>query len=157
MASRVSCASESHPWHGLRHRCYRGSAAASAVAAGTIAVNRAVGTWERHVDLFLALTEFGRGLFVRGGLPEDRVMVKPNSVPDPGPRANAPSASRTVLYVGRLSEDKGVLRLLDAWKEAAVPGLELVVVGDGPLRHRGRRACLRRGSSGRQAGAEPGS
>ncbi len=125
----------SHPWHGVRHRCYRGSAAASAAASATIAANRAAGTWERHVDLFLALTEFARALFIRGGLPEDRVVVKPNSVPDPGPRGNAPSASRTVLYVGRLSEDKGVLELLDAWEGAAVPSLELVVVGDGPLRH----------------------
>ena len=127
---------DSPPWHGLRHRCYRGSVGASAVAAGTIAVNRAAGTWERHIDLFLALTEFGRGLLVRGGLPEDRLMVKPNSVPDPGPRANTPSASRTVLYVGRLAEDKGILHLLDFWRRAPAPGLELVVVGDGPLRDR---------------------
>jgi glycosyltransferase involved in cell wall biosynthesis len=124
----------SQPWHGVRYRCYRGSAAASAAAAATIAVNRAVGTWGRHADLFLALTEFARGLFIRGGLPEDRVMVKPNSVSDPGPRANSPSASETVLCVGRLSEDKGVLQLLEAWQGAAVQGLELLVVGDGPLR-----------------------
>ncbi len=125
----------SHPWHGLRHRCYHGSAAASAAAAGAIAVNRGAGTWERHVDLFLALTEFARALFIRGGLPEDRVMVKPNSFPDPGPRASSPSASTTVLYVGRMSQAKGIVQLLDAWERAAVPGLNLVVVGDGPLQH----------------------
>lgn len=124
---------ESHPWHGLCHRCYRGSVGASSVAAGTIALNRAAGTWVRHVDLFLALTEFGRDLFVRTGLPEEGVMVKPNSVPDPGPRATPPSTSQTVLYVGRLSNEKGILRLLDAWKDAAVPDLELVVAGDGPI------------------------
>jgi glycosyltransferase involved in cell wall biosynthesis len=123
----------SHPWRGVRYRCYRGSATASAVAAATIAANRAAGTWERHADLFLALTEFARSLFLRGGLPDDRLTVKPNSVPDPGPRAMAPSASGIVLYVGRLSEDKGTLKLLDAWEDAAVPGLELLVVGDGPL------------------------
>ncbi len=124
----------SPPWNGVRYRCYRGSAVASLAAAVAIAVNRPSGTWQRHVDLFLGLTEFARKLFIRGGLPEDRVMVKPNSVADPGPRANPPSASRSVLYVGRLSEDKGVLQLLDAWQRASVEGLELVVVGDGPLR-----------------------
>ena len=38
-----------------------------------------------------------------------------------------------MLYVGRLTEEKGILGLLDAWQAAAVPGLELLVVGDGPL------------------------
>jgi glycosyltransferase involved in cell wall biosynthesis len=125
----------SHPWHGVRHRCYRGSAAASLAAAGTIALNRTAGTWVNHVDLFLTLTAFARDLFIRGGLPEDRLLVKANSVTDPGPRPEPPSASSTILYVGRLSEIKGLPQLLDAWKDAASSGLELVVVGDGPLRH----------------------
>jgi len=124
----------SHPWHGLRYRCYRASLAGSAVAAATIAVNHRVGTWERHVDVLLALTEFARDVFVRGGLSAERLMVKPNSAPDPGPRPSTPSASRSVLFVGRLSEDRGLLQLLDLWKAAALPGLELLVVGGGPLR-----------------------
>lgn len=126
----------SHPWHGLYHRCYRGSILASAMAASTIAAHRAVGTWDAHVDLFLTLTEFAKGLLVRGGLPAERLVVKPNSVVDPGPRANAPSASRTVVYVGRLAEEKGILGLLDAWRGAGMSGLELVLVGDGPLQSR---------------------
>jgi glycosyltransferase involved in cell wall biosynthesis len=126
----------SHPWHGLWHGCYRGSIPASALAAGAIAVHRAVGTWKRHVDSFLTLTEFARDLAVRGGLPAHRVTVKPNFASDPGARSKRPSASGTVLYVGRLAEEKGILGLLDGWKAAAVSGLELMVVGDGPLRSR---------------------
>jgi glycosyltransferase involved in cell wall biosynthesis len=124
----------SHPWRGVRHRCYRGSAMASGVVAGTTASHRALRTWDRQVDVFLTLTGFARELFLRGGLPAERMLVKPNSVPDPGARANPPSASQTVLYVGRLSEEKGILQLLDCWREAPPPGLELLIVGDGPLR-----------------------
>ena len=124
----------SHPWHGVWHRCYRDSFAASTAAAATIAGNRAAGTWTKHVDLFLALTRFAAERFIAGGLPGDRITVHPNFVDDPGSRARPPSASGTVLFVGRLYEPKGIVELIHAWEEAGSGGLELVVVGDGPLR-----------------------
>ena len=123
-----------HPWHGLRHRCYRDSALQSLPAAGTIAVHRLLGTWRREVSLFLAPNEFSRERFVWGGLPPERIRVKPNFVADPGPRTVPNSASPTVLYVGRLVAEKGLGVLLEAWRRAAVGSLELVIVGDGPLR-----------------------
>jgi glycosyltransferase involved in cell wall biosynthesis len=129
-----------NPWHGLRHRCYRGSVLASAAAAGSIAANRAFRTWDRHVRLFLALNEFARGQYIQGGFPAHKIRVKPNFVGDPGPRERPPSASRTVLYVGRLSREKGLEVLLDAWRTVGDERLELVVVGDGPLRAQLERA-----------------
>jgi glycosyltransferase involved in cell wall biosynthesis len=124
----------SHPWHGVRHRCYRGSLVASTAAAANIAVNRGLGTWSRHVDLFLTLNEFARQRFVRGGVPADKIRVKPNFVPDPGPRQLPPSQSRTVLCVGRLVAEKGIQQLLSAWRGLGATPLELVIIGDGPLR-----------------------
>jgi len=124
----------SHPWHGVRHRCYRGSLVASTPAAATIALHNALGTWTRHVQLFLALNDFARSRFIRGGLPASRIHVKPNFVSDPGPRPHLPSLSRTILYVGRLSNEKGIEPLLDAWDAGGFTGFELVLVGDGPLR-----------------------
>jgi glycosyltransferase involved in cell wall biosynthesis len=125
----------SHPWHGVRHRCYRGSGLLSIPPAGTIALHRRLGTWERCVDLFLVLNEFARACFVRGGLPAERIRVKPNFVVDPGRRPMPVSKSRTVLYVGRVSPEKGVEVLVEAWRHvAAETTLELVIVGDGPSR-----------------------
>jgi glycosyltransferase involved in cell wall biosynthesis len=142
----------SHPWHGARHRCYRGSLVASTAAAGTIAVHRALGTWDRHVRLFLALNDFARDRFIRGGLPAHKVHVKPNFVRDPGPRPGPPSRARTVLYVGRLSVEKGVGTLLDSWDAWGPSGFELVLIGDGPL----RPAVERRAGPGmRLAGSLP--
>ena len=122
-----------HPWHGLRYRCYRGSAVASGVAAVTIALHGALRTWERDVDLFLALTEFSRNRFIAGGVPQEKIHVKPNFVWDPGERTKPASESRTILYVGRLSLEKGIQVLLDAWGALAEHELKLIVVGDGPL------------------------
>jgi glycosyltransferase involved in cell wall biosynthesis len=122
----------SHPWHGVRHRCYRGSALQSVPAAATIAVNRRLGTWRDHVDHFLVPSAFARGMLVRAGLPADRIQVKPNFVEDPSPRRRPASASPTVLFVGRLVAQKGIDVLLDAWRRTG-GGLELAVIGDGPL------------------------
>jgi glycosyltransferase involved in cell wall biosynthesis len=122
-------------WPGVRHRCYRGSAALSASVAATIELHRRRGTWHRDVDLFLALNGFARSVLVRGGLPADRVAVKANFTPDPGPRPRPPARSRTLLYAGRLVDQKGVDVLLDAWARAGLRRFELVVVGDGPARH----------------------
>jgi glycosyltransferase involved in cell wall biosynthesis len=122
------------PWHGVRHRCYRGSAVASTAAATAIAANRALGTWHRRVRLFLALNEFAKDQFIRGGLPAHKIRVKPNFVPDPGPRRLPPSNSPVVLYVGRLALEKGVKVLLEAWRALGSTTLKLVIIGDGPLR-----------------------
>jgi glycosyltransferase involved in cell wall biosynthesis len=123
-----------HPWRGVRHRCYRGSVVASTAVASGITANRALGTWRRDVRLFLALNEFARGQFIRGGLPGEKVRVKPNFVSDPGPRNLPPSRCRTVLYVGRLATEKGVNVLLEAWRALGTTSLELLVIGEGPLR-----------------------
>lgn len=123
-----------HPWHGVRHKCYRGSTLASAAAATTIALGQARHTWDRDVDLFLALSEFAKRQFVAGGMPPSKIRVKPNFVSDPGPRSRPPSDSRTLLYVGRLSPEKGVDLIIDAWEALDATNLELHIVGDGPSR-----------------------
>jgi glycosyltransferase involved in cell wall biosynthesis len=124
------------PWHGVQHGCYRDSVALSVPAAGTIALHDRLRTWNRVVDRFLVLNEFARERLVRGGLPPDRIEVKPNFVTDPGPRTRPAASSETVLYVGRLSPEKGVAPLVEAWRQVGDGSLELVVIGDGPLRER---------------------
>ncbi len=131
-AGRVceDCLGRALPWPGVLHRCYRGDRRASAVTAAMLALHRLLRTWTRQVDLYIALSEFARARFIQGGLPADRVIVKPNFIhPDPGPGEHA---GRFALFVGRLSPEKGLDTLLAAW---ARPGarLPLVVVGDGPL------------------------
>jgi glycosyltransferase involved in cell wall biosynthesis len=123
----------SHCWHGVHHRCYRGSALLTLPAAGTIALHRRLGTWHRDVDLFLAPSAFARALLIRSGLPAARIQVKPNFVEDPGPRPLPTTESSTVLFVGRVAYQKGIDVLLEAWRGLGGSGLELVVVGDGPL------------------------
>lgn len=117
-------------WRGVVHRCYREDRAASAIVAAMQGVHRLMGTWRNKVDRYVVLTESARDLFTRAGLPAEKLAVKPNFVdPDPGERREEGAYA---LFVGRLSPEKGVATLLEAWRD--LPGVPLTVVGDGPLR-----------------------
>jgi glycosyltransferase involved in cell wall biosynthesis len=119
------------PVPGVRHGCYRESKAASAAVATMLTVHRAKHTYDRAVTRLICLTEFARSKMIDGGLPADRIDVKPNFLAtDPGTLANPEGYG---LFVGRISEEKGIDLLLDAW-DIAQPGHELRVAGDGPLR-----------------------
>jgi glycosyltransferase involved in cell wall biosynthesis len=115
----------------VSHGCYQGSAAASATLALMLASQRALGTWNEKVACYIARTEFARKKFIEGGLPAERIVVKPCFVhPDPGPRAGSGDA---VLFLGRLSPEKGLRTLITAWQQmdGSIP---LRLAGDGPLR-----------------------
>jgi glycosyltransferase involved in cell wall biosynthesis len=122
-------------WRGPVHGCYRSSAAATA----PIAVGNTLGLRQwRQVDVLLALSPAQRDLLVAGGLPADRIRVKPNFVDDPtdAPGFVAPPTTRDgFVFVGRLTDTKGIPTLLDAWRSLRSIGVppRLTVIGDGPL------------------------
>ena len=119
------------PWRGVARACYRHSRTASAAMAGTLMLHRRLGTYRNKVACYIALNEFCRRKFIDGGLPADRVWVKPNFVDVDAPQAFARAG---FLFVGRLSEEKGVATL--AHSMALVPDSRLRVAGDGPEVHR---------------------
>lgn len=124
----TDCVGRAIPWPAVLHSCVRGSRSQSAVAATTLAVHRGLGTFDRKIDCYIALTRFQRELMIRGGLPDKRICVIPNFLePDPGTGDGRRSG---VFYAGRLSEEKGVGPLIDA---AAVEPSAIRVAGTGPM------------------------
>lgn len=119
----------------LVYGCYRGSRIASLPLAAMIALHRRMKTWFNQVDAFIALTDFQKKVMVHGGLPEERVFVKPHFYPDPPAPLLWHERKNQVLYIGRLSEEKGVRHLIKAWTMEPDSDLpELTIIGDGPLR-----------------------
>ena len=55
-----SCLGRMIAWPAVQHACYRNDRRSTAVVAAMLAFHRSLGTWRRAVDLYLALTEFGR-------------------------------------------------------------------------------------------------
>lgn len=115
------------PYQAVRYGCYRGSRIGTLAVARMIGRHRRIGTWQRDVDRFVALTPFARDRFTAAGLPAARIQIRPNGLPDPGPPADGPREG--ILYVGRLSPEKGVLVLARA---AGRTKARIAVMGEGP-------------------------
>ncbi len=127
------------PWRGVVRRCYRNSFPASMVVAGMVTLHRALRTWQM-VDRFVVLSEFSRSKFLQAGFPKDRMVIKPNFVhPDPG---LGDGKGGYALFVGRLSPEKGLDTLLEAWTRLH-RRIPLRIVGDGPLARRVQEASER--------------
>lgn len=109
------CLGRAIAWPSVVHGCYRDSRAATSVVTVMLAIHRAMGTWSEAVDAYIAMSEFARAKFVQGGMPKERIAVKPNFVErDPGVGSHRGGFA---LFVGRHSSEKGLRTLLEAWKE----------------------------------------
>jgi glycosyltransferase involved in cell wall biosynthesis len=125
----TECRGKMFPTPAITHSCYRDSKAQSAIMATTLAVHR--GTW-RSVDRYIALTDRIAEHLRDYGIADEHISVRPNGIPDPGPPA-APGEG--FLYAARLSPEKGLALLLDAWRRHPDGALgPLRIAGDGPLR-----------------------
>lgn len=115
------------PWRGIVRKCYRESATASATLASMLSLHRALRTYDNKITRYIALNEFCRRKFIEAGLPAKRICVKPNFVDFAPP----PAQHRTgLLFVGRLSAEKGVATLSEALSCAR--NIRLRVAGEGP-------------------------
>jgi glycosyltransferase involved in cell wall biosynthesis len=117
------------PWRAVVRKCYRESTLQSAVSFCTLTMHRALGTFNERISRFIALNSFCRDKFIAGGLPADRISVKPNfyandCFPQWADRAGG-------LFAGRLSFEKG-LDVLGAAAQS-MSSCSVKVVGRGPL------------------------
>ncbi len=122
------------PLPGVRHGCYRDSVLSTLpMAAATVAHRR---VWRTMVSAYVFLSRAQRDLIAADGLPAERLFVKPNFIPSTTIEPSAERSSR-VVYAGRLTEEKGIPLLMEAWDHyTSGPhrgSLELCVAGAGPL------------------------
>jgi glycosyltransferase involved in cell wall biosynthesis len=121
------------PVRAVRHGCYRESRAATVPVALAMGLHR--NAWKSLVSAYIFISAAQRDLLQGAGLAPDRVFVKHNLIP----RRSRPHVERTptVVYAGRLDEAKGARLLMAGWDrylgQPGEPGLNLVIVGGGPL------------------------
>jgi glycosyltransferase involved in cell wall biosynthesis len=121
------------PVRAVGHGCYRESRAATVPVVLATSLHR--NAWKSLVSAYIFISAAQRDLLTGAGLAPDRVFVKHNLIPG----RSRPQAERTptVLYAGRLDEAKGARLLMAGWDrylgQPGEPGLNLVIVGGGPL------------------------
>ncbi len=126
------CVHKTFPIAGIKYGCHRGSSLQTAQLTLMTGIHKVLNTWKNKVDRYIALTEFARQRILDSSLKlsPEQVLVKPNFVEDMG---EAPYSQREpfFLFIGRLSEEKGIHTLMEALHQNPFP---LEVIGDGPLR-----------------------
>jgi glycosyltransferase involved in cell wall biosynthesis len=124
------CLGKVLPLPGVMHGCYRGSRSASAMVAATVSFHSLLGTWTKAVDVFIVYSQFAMHKFIQGGLPAEKLAFKTNFLyPAPLP---GEGKGGYALFVGRLSVEKGLGVMLEAWRklDRKIP---LKILGDGPM------------------------
>jgi glycosyltransferase involved in cell wall biosynthesis len=120
---------DGRPYRAVAYRCYRGSFLGSLATARLIDYHNRHRTWATKVSRFIALSDFARKKFINAGFPPERLVVKPNFVLDPGQSASG--LGEGLIFVGRLSPEKGLSHLVRALSGTNV---QLRILGDGPER-----------------------
>jgi glycosyltransferase involved in cell wall biosynthesis len=118
-------------------RCKRGSIPASALAAAEAYCHRWLRVFDR-VSTFVAPSSYLKNKFVEQGFPEAKVVHVANPIPASREYRGVGSQGAG-LYIGRLSEEKGVETLVKAL--AGLRDIPFDIVGDGPLRARLEGYC----------------
>jgi glycosyltransferase involved in cell wall biosynthesis len=120
------------PWAAVRYGCYGASRARTAVVVAVNWLHSQLGTY-RRVNTFVVLNDFNREVFRRANFPVARMATKANFVPLPPP-TSGDARNQQAVFVGAISQGKGVPLLLEAWDRNRLAQWKLVLIGDGPER-----------------------
>ncbi|MDW3094196.1 MAG: glycosyltransferase family 4 protein [Gammaproteobacteria bacterium] len=116
-------------FNALKYKCYRNSLSATASQVLCLKRNRYNGSYANNVDRYITLTKFAEKKFIEAGFSSEQFVTRPNFLPDPPKMREI--KQNYAIFVGRVTEEKGVYTLLNAWKKTN--GIELRIVGDGEL------------------------
>jgi len=126
------CLDKKCVFDGIKHRCYRGGLLATLPLAINITLYRRL--LPRWVSRFIVLSGFQKRKMVDYGWPEEKIVVKGNFVSGGIESGGVGIKKNQFVYVGRLSPEKGVETLIEAWRLMGRDAHPLLIIGDGDSR-----------------------
>jgi len=121
---------KTHLWRGLLYCCYKKSFLLTFVFIKVLRHHWRLKTWLCKINAYITATEFTKKKYIEAGISADKIFVKPNFI-YPDISFQPVEKKEYALYVGRLSEEKGVDVLLNAWR--SFKEISLKMMGDGPM------------------------
>lgn len=118
------------PLPSVRYGCYRGSRIATVPLAVSDGLHGSLKTWTRSVDKFIVPSAFTGRKYVQAGWPAEKFEVKFNTARVADRQRDG--AGDGFVCLSRLSAEKGVDVLLEAWRHAfSTNGERLFIIGSG--------------------------
>jgi len=117
-------------YNAILQRCNKGLLSASILNCLEMYVHKVMGLYEK-IDVFISPSRFLKEKFVDHGVAEDRIVHLPNFLRMDNLTPQYTSHNGYILYFGRVSEEKGLLTLVQAMR--AIPEVQLRIAGEGPL------------------------
>jgi glycosyltransferase involved in cell wall biosynthesis len=124
------CLTQMVPFAGIRHKCFQESQSKTALLTALTSYHNVSGYWDRRIHRVIVLTDFLKKKFLNSALriSAEKFAVKPNFVQDYG-YSPASQRGNRYLFVGRLSEEKGMPTLIKAFEAIDLP-LDIIGTGD---------------------------
>jgi len=110
--------------------CWRDSHLESAFGGVILKRMQMMETFQK-VSGWIALSKKQKENHVMMGIPEEKIHIIPHFY-EYSPEKTIETIGKNVLFIGRLSKEKGVHLLLDGWKLVNQSDAMLVFMGDGP-------------------------
>lgn len=119
-------------YHAILNRCHKNSLIASTIYALETYFNFLFNQYRKNVYCFISPSKFLKDKLIEFGWPKQRIEYIPNflSVTDFEPKF---SPGRYFLYLGRLSSEKGIKTLIQAFLNLKHADIQLKIAGEGPL------------------------
>jgi len=124
------------------HRCMQDNVLISCAYAVAIARAWQQGILPSDIDTFIVMNGFFSERLIRAGIARECIRRLGNFVPNV--LDNVPPKQNYVLYLGRLSREKGIRTLLTAWER--IEDVNLRIAGSGPLNQEIRGQAQQLGS-----------